>query len=181
MRQKNKIEKEIKQKKAAAYKNTGVYFEMTLAIIIIPFFSFLALSILGKNNPNLVNNILPIKSDINVFTEKAYYSTGENIELFVKNNSEEPIYFEPCQYLNRFEKMINGKWTEFSNYEGAKIYDESEFNREKNFVNCKIQLPESGAGTYRAVVQIYYECEKPGGSTCKNSNVFYSNEFEVKS
>lgn len=181
MKQKNKIKKEIKQKKTAGYKNTDVCFEMILAVIIIPFFSFLVLSVLGKNSPNLIKNVLPIRSDIKVFTEKTFYSAGENIELFIKNNSKEPIYFEPCEYLNKFEKMINGEWIKFSDYKGAKIYDESGFNREKNFANCEIQPPKNGAGTYRAVIRIYYECEKPGESMCKDSDIFYSNKFEVRS
>lgn len=180
MKQKNKTKKAIKQKKTAMRKSANIYFEMILAIIIIPLFSFLALSVLGKNSSDLIKNILPSKSDIKVFTEKISYSAGENIELFIKNDSKESIYFEPCQYLNRFEKMADGRWIESSSYEGAKIYDESGFNREKNFVNCKIQLPKNGAGIYRTVVQIYYECEKPGESMCKNSNIFYSNKFEVE-
>lgn len=176
MKQKNKTKK---WKKTAARKNANIYFETVLAIIIIPLFSFLALSILGKNSSCLIKNILPDKSDIKIFTEKTSYYAGENIELFIKNDSKKSIYFEPCQYLNKFEKMANGKWMESSDYGGAKVYDESEFNKGKKFASCKIQLPESGMGTYRAVVQIYYECEKPGESTCKNSDVFYSNEFEV--
>ncbi len=178
MKQKNKIKK---QKKTATRKSANIYFEMVLAIIIIPLFSFLVLSVLGKNSPDLIRNILPSKSDIKVFTEKISYSAGENIELFIKNDSEKPIYFEPCKYLNRFEKMADGKWMESSSYNGAKIYDESGFKKGKNFASCKIQLPENGAGIYRAVVRIYYECEKPGEDACKNSDVFYSNEFEVKS
>lgn len=179
MKQKNKTKKAIKYKKEAMRKNASIYFEMVLAIIIIPLFSFLALSVFGKNSSDFINKILPIKSDIKVFTGKTSYFAVENIELFIKNDSEKSIYFEPCQYLNKFEKMVNGQWVKFSNYEGAKIYDESEFNKEKNFVNCKIQSPENGMGTYRAIVQIYYECEKPGESMCKNSDIFYSNKFEV--
>ncbi len=181
MNQKNKTKKQKKQKKTAIRKSANVYFEMVLVIIIIPLFSFFIFSISGKNSPDFIKNILPIKSNIKIFTEKATYFAGENIELFVKNNSKELIYFEPCEYLNKFEKLVGGKWVESSSYEGAKIYDEFGFNREKNFVNCKIQLPENGAGTYRAVVQIYYECERPGEFMCKNSDIFYSNKFEVRS
>jgi len=181
MKQQNKTKKAIKQKKTAIRKKTNIYFEIVLIIIIIPFFSFLALSVFGKNSPDLIKNILPNKSDIKIFTEKTFYSAGEDIEIFVKNNSKKSIYFEPCKYLNRFEKMADGKWIESSSYAGAKIYDESGFKKEKDFASCKIQLPENGAGIYRTVVRIYYECEKPGENMCKNSNVFYSNKFEVKS
>jgi len=181
MKQQNKTKKAIKQKKTAIRKKTNIYFEIVLIIIIIPFFSFFILFILGKNTSDLIKNFLPIKSDIKVFTEKNFYYAGENIELFVKNDSKESIYFEPCEYLNKFEKKVNGRWIESSSYEGAKIYDESGFNREKNFVNCKINLPKDGAGIYRSVVQVYYECEKPGKNMCKNSEIFYSNKFEVKS
>ncbi len=176
MKQKNEAKK---QKKTMVRKNANIYFEIVLAIIIIPLFSFLVLSVLGKNSPDLIKNILPCRSDIKVFTEKISYSAGEKIELFIKNDSEKSIYFEPCQYLNKFEKMADGKWTEYSSYNGVKIYDEFGFNKGKNFASCKIQLPENGAGTYRSVVQIYYECEKPGEDACKNSDIFYSNKFEV--
>lgn len=178
MKQKNKTRK---NKKTATRKSVNIYFEMILAIIIIPLFSFLALSALGKNSSYLIKNIFPDKSDIKIFTGKISYFAGENIELFIKNDSEKPVYFEPCKYLNRFEKMTDGRWIESSSYKGAKIYDESGFNKEKYFASCKIQLPENGAGIYRAVVRIYYECEKPGESMCKDSDVFYSNKFEVKS
>jgi hypothetical protein len=170
-----------KQKNTIARKNNNIYFEVVLVIIIIPFFSFFTLSILGVNSYSLKRNISSNNNDINIFTEKTFYSAGDDIELFIKNDSKNSIYFEPCQHLNRFEKMIDGRWIEFSDYEGAKIYDESGFNREKNFVNCKIQLPKNGDGIYRSVVQVYYECEKPGENMCKDSDIFYSNEFEVRS
>jgi hypothetical protein len=177
----NKTKKEIKQKKTEMRENTNIYFEMILAVIAIPLFSFLVLSVFSKNSPDFVNKILPIESDIKVFTEKAFYSAGENIDLFIKNDSGESIYFEPCQYLDKFEKMVDGGWIESSNYKGAKVYDESWFNKEKNFANCSISLPKDGAGIYRSVVTVYYKCEKPGESMCKDSDVFYSNKFEVKS
>lgn len=181
MRQKTKTKKAtIKQKKRITKKSVNIYFEIVLAIIIIPLFSFSVLSILRGNGHNSIKNIFTNNSGIKVFTEKALYSKGENIELFIKNDSEKSIYFEPCEYLNKFEKMAGERWIKSSSYESAKIYNDVGFNKEKDFISCKIPLPENGAGIYRTVVKIYYECEKPGENMCKDSDIFYSNEFEVK-
>ena len=61
-----------------------------------------------------------------------------------------------------------------------KTYDNRAFRKEENITDCDINLPKSGAGIYRAVVEIYYDCQIPGREMCADSKVFYSNEFEVR-
>ncbi len=173
-KQDKKAKKEIKR------KNVNIYFEVILMIIVIPIFSFLSISIFKENDSGFVSKILTGKSDVKITTDKPFYVSGENMKLSIKNESINPIYFEPCEYLNKFEKKIDEKWRESFNYESIKDYDKFGFKREKNITNCEIKLPKEGAGIYRTVIQIYYECERPGEDMCRNSKAFYSNEFRVK-
>ncbi len=112
-------------------------------------------------------------------TEKNVYRIGDKIMLFIRNDSGNSIYFEPCEYLSNFEKKINGVWRSEKKIVEDKIYDSDNFRKEKSITSCKIDLPRSGAGTYRVVVRVYYNCQIPGENTCSNSKVFYSNEFKV--
>ena len=176
MKQKNIKKRNNKSKKRDTTDN--IFFEVILMIMIIPLFSFLTLSIFSKSK-NISYNVKSNTQKITITTEKRYYNTGEKIELSVKNKSINSIYFEPCEYLDKFEKKIDEKWRESFSYGGKKIYDEFGFKREDNITNCKIELPKEGTGIYRAVVRIYYECEGPGENMCADSKVFYSNEFEV--
>ena len=173
-KQDKKIKKGIKR------KNVNIYFELISIIIIIPLFSFFILSILNKNNTSSVYRIPTNKTNIKISTDMNFYFPGENIKLMIENNSKKTIYFEPCEYLNKFEKKIGGKWRESFNYEGIKAYDKFGFKREKNITKCEIKLPKEGVGIYRTVIQIYYGCERPGEDMCRNSKAFYSNEFRVK-
>ncbi|MCK5475176.1 MAG: hypothetical protein KAI71_01155 [Candidatus Pacebacteria bacterium] len=157
----------------------NVFLGVILTTILVLLFSFLVLLFFSKNK-NISYNIKDDTQEIIITTDKEHYSIGENIELYVKNRSTNSIYFEPCEYLDRFEKKIDGEWKESSNYRGENIYDESGFKREDNITNCEIQLPKDGVGIYRAVVQIYYECKSPGKNMCANSKIFYSNSFEIK-
>ena len=157
----------------------NVFLGVILTTMLVLLFSFLALLFFPKNK-NISYNIKGNTQKIIITTDKEHYNVGEDIELSVKNRLTNSIYFEPCEYLDKFEKMVNGKWRESFSYGGKKNYDEFGFKREDNITNCKIELPKEGAGIYRAVVRIYYECEGPGENMCANSKVFYSNEFEVR-
>lgn len=111
-----------------------------------------------------------------VNTDKNVYYAGDSIRLAIKNFTDRSIFSEPCEYLNNFEKKINGSWvsvkTEHSNFE----YDRFGFNSSKKITTCGIRLPES-EGVYRLIVKIYYGCQKP--ELCSGFENFYSNEFDV--
>ena len=177
MKQKNikKINSKSKKKNIVF----SIFLGVILMTIIVVLFSFSALLFLLENE-NIPYNVKSDTQKIKIATDKKNYSIGENIELSVKNRSTNSIYFEPCEYLDKFEKMVDEKWEKSSEDRDEKVYDESGFKKEDNITNCEIELPKEGAGLYRAVVQIYYECESPGRNMCANSKAFYSNEFEVK-
>jgi hypothetical protein len=118
--------------------------------------------------------------NVKIFTDKSVYSSDGSVTLVIANNSDRLIYFEPCEYLNNFEKKVNGVWVPVSKDENNKIYDKSGFNRKNNATECKIKLPQSGEGTYRINVPVYYDCQKPGKDMCQGSEIFYSNEFRIK-
>ena len=115
---------------------------------------------------------------VEISTAKNVYAEGEKIELTLKNNKKQSIYFKPCEYLNNFEKKINGEWEKENVVANNNDYNQSSFNKNKSITRCEIELPRSGKGIYRSVVQIYYNCLKPGD--CESSEIFYSNEFEIK-
>jgi len=128
------------------------------------------------------NNYQANTKSVEITTDKDIYVDGEKINIAIRNNEKQSIYFKPCEYLNTFEKKIEGKWKE----ENATAvlndndsYNKVSFNKNKNITKCEVKSPESGEGIYRSVIQIYYDCIKPG--YCKSSKVFYSNEFEIKS
>ena len=118
-----------------------------------------------------------IKS-VEISIDKNVYADNEKINLTVKNNGKQSIYFKPCEYLNNFEKKINGEWKkERVAVKDTYYYDQVSFNKNKSVTKCEIELPEAGEGIYRSVIEIYYNCLKPG--YCESSKTFYSNEFEV--
>jgi len=180
--------KTIRQKKKQQkYLGGRIYFEVILMVILIPTIALFLVSIFNK--PLFEKSREPLygrvyknsdKYSIEVTTEKNVYRLGDEMTLSIKNNSGDSIYFEPCEYLNNFEKKVNGVWISERSAVEDKIYDASNFRREENVTNCSVNLPKSaGAGIYRAVVRIYYDCQMPGGDMCSDSKVFYSNEFRV--
>ena len=115
---------------------------------------------------------------VEINTDKNVYLNTEKINLIIKNNEEQSIYFKPCEYLNNFEKKVDGEWKkERVIVKDTYYYDQVSFNKNKSVTKCEIELPEAGEGTYRSVIEIYYNCLKPG--YCESSKTFYSNEFEV--
>ncbi|MCK4525679.1 MAG: hypothetical protein KAU07_04530 [Candidatus Andersenbacteria bacterium] len=153
-------------------------------ILLISIFSILFISVLEtsfETEKNYSNNY-PINTEgVKIITDKSIYIANEKINLTVKNNEKQPIYFEPCEYLNNFEKKINGEWRkENTVINDDYYYNQVSFNRNRSLTECKIEPPKSGGGIYRSVIKIYYDCKKPGHTTCAYSKTFYSNEFEIK-
>ena len=118
-----------------------------------------------------------IKS-VEINTDKNIYTAGEKINLSIINNEKQLVYFKPCEYLNNFEKEIDKKWRkENITISDNNDYNQVSFNKNESITKCEIELPKSGEGIYRSVVQIYYNCAKPG--YCESSKTFYSNEFII--
>ena len=174
---KTKITKQKKKQQKSL--NGNIYFEVILMIILIPLFSFFVLSVFGTNKI-YKEHYLKDSKDVKILTDKNIYNLNDEIVLIIKNNSGEPVYFEPCEYLNNFEKKVGEKWVAENNFTSDKTYDKFDFNKRKSVTKCEIDLPKSGEGVYRTVVNVYYNCGKPGYDTCKSSETFYSNEFEVE-
>ena len=179
--------KVIKQKKKQQkYLGEEIYFEVILMIILIPTIVLFLVPIfqepLFKEICEQSHKIIykaDNKNSVEVVTEKNVYRVGDEMVLSVKNNSNNSIYFKPCEYLDNFEKKVNGDWVSEGNVIENKIYDSRNFKKEESITNCSISLPKSGAGIYRVVVKIYYDCQIPGEEMCSDSKVFYSNEFKV--
>ena len=172
--------KATKQKKQQQNRsNTNIYFEVILMIILIPILTLVLVS-LFKTDKVYKEYYSKDSKNVDILTDKNVYVNGEKINLTIKNNENQSIYFEPCEYLNNFEKKINGKWKKENmviddNY----YYNQNSFNKNKSVTKCEVKLPELGEGIYRLTVQIYYNCLKPGRDTCESSKTFYSNEFKI--
>ena len=179
--------KAIKQKKKQQkYMGETIYFEVVLMIILIPTTVLFLVPIFQKpifqKNYKQSRQIVyktDNKNSVRVATEKSVYKVGGEMVLSIKNNSDNSIYFEPCEYLNNFEKKVDDVWIKEENITKNKIYDSDSFKKGESVTSCKVDLSELSAGTYRSVVKIYYDCQAPGESACSNSKVFYSNEFKV--
>lgn len=172
--------KSKKQKQQKKYLGEKIYFETVLMIILIPTLVFFLVPVFKKADKFCKKNCLSEDSKyVEISTDKSVYGLRDEIILALKNNSDNSIYSEPCEYLNNFEKKINGVWKSAGETLTDKIYDTSSFDRKRNITRCEIESPKSGKGIYRSVVQIYYGCKKPDKNMCETSKTFYSNEFEV--
>lgn len=155
----------------------AVLFIFLIVIFLILFFSIVKINY--ETEKIYDNNHQTNIKSVEISTDKNVYDRSEKINLTVENNEKQSIYFEPCEYLNNFEKKINGKWErENAVVNNNDCYNQHSFNKSKNITECKVESPKSGEGIYRFVIQIYYNCLKPG--YCDNSKTFYSNEFEIK-
>lgn len=160
-----------------------IIFQVVLIIIVIPVFSFLTVTVFGnifykKISGN--NEIFTRGRKVNILTDKKLYYEKEKIVFAVENGSKEPIYIEPCEYLNNFEKNVNGSWEPYKKTVQNKVYDDYGFEKNKKVTICEFGLPEADSGIYRLVVKVYYDCKKPGENMCGKSDTFYSNGFEIK-
>ena len=176
------------KKKQQKYLGEMVYFEVILMVILIPTIVLFLVPIFQKplfkeicEQSHKIIYKADNKNSVEIATGKNVYKVGDEMVLSIKNNSGDSIYFEPCEYLDNFEKKVNGAWVSERNVIENKIYDSRNFKKEESITNCGISLPKSGAGIYRAVVKIYYDCQIPGEEMCSDSKVFYSNEFKVVS
>lgn len=181
---KTKITK--RKKKQQKYFGETVYFEVILMVVLIPTIVLFLVPIFQKplfkeiyKQPYGIVYKTDNKNSVEITTEKNVYKISDKMVLSIKNNSSDSIYFEPCEYLNNFEKKIDGVWVGEKSVVENKIYDSRNFKKEESITNCSVSLPKSGAGIYRAVVRIYYDCQTPGENMCSDSRVFYSNEFKI--
>ncbi|MEA2097489.1 MAG: hypothetical protein U9P70_00175 [Patescibacteria group bacterium] len=174
---KRRITKQRKKQKKGFTQN--IYFETILIILLIPTLVFVLVPIFNTNGI-YKEQCLEESKNVRILTDKNIYNPNDKIVLIVKNNSDEMVYFEPCEYLNNFDKKVNGRWITESDIIDNEIYDEYDFDKKDSIIKCKIDLPQSGDGIYRAVVKVYRDCKMPGYSMCKSSETFYSNEFEVE-
>jgi len=180
MKKQIKKTKIIKQKKKQQKcPNNNIYLEVILLAIIAPILTLVLVYVFKADKIQKEPNSKESK-DVKILTDKNIYNLNDEIVLIVRNNSGKSIYFEPCEYINIFEKKINGEWKKESVVinNDSSYYNQDSFNKNKSITKCEVKLPKSGEGIYRSVVQIYYNCVKPG--RCESSEVFYSNEFEVK-
>ncbi len=171
--------KKNKKKEKIIYQDSQIYFQTVIIIILIPILVFAFASSFRKTDKPCKSGYSQKSESVELLTNKKIYNPNDEIILALKNNSDNSIYFEPCEYLNNFEKKIDGVWKSAGETLTDKIYDASSFDRKRNITRCEIELPKSGKGVYRSVVQIYYGCKKPDKNMCETSKTFYSNEFEV--
>ena len=190
MKKQKKTTKTIIKRKNKQRKYLGemVYFEVILMVILIPTVVLFLVPIFQKplfkeihKQSYKVVYKTDNKNSVEIITGKNIYRVGDEMIISIKNNSSDSIYFEPCEYLSSFEKKINGIWVDEKSVVENEIYDSRNFKKEESITNCSVSLPKSGAGIYRAVVKIYYNCQTPGENMCSDSKVFYSNEFKVVS
>lgn len=184
------MKKETKKNNGINNQRAIFIFVMVIVLALLIFALTLFLSAIKinrtisdcKNNEYLRTALVvkrPNMKGVEVTTDKSVYSNDEKISLAIRNNEKQSIYFEPCEYLNDFEKKIDGAWQK-ENPVMSDNYNKSSFNKNKSATECEITLPESGEGIFRSAVQIYYNCQRPGYDMCQDSKTFYSNEFEVK-
>ena len=170
-----------KQKNNSSNSNQSLHLVMVLFAIFAAIFLILLLFLVKTKYEmkNIYDNSYYTKiKSVEINTDKNIYTAGEKINLSVINNEQQPVYFKPCEYLNNFEKEIDKKWKkEDATINDNNYYNQFSFNKNENITKCEIDLPKSGEGIYRSIVQIYYNCAKPG--YCKSSKTFYSNEFKV--
>ncbi|MCD6550477.1 hypothetical protein J7K24_02955 [bacterium] len=140
-------------------------------------------------------------NQVTITTDKTEYEQGEDIEMFIKNESNESIYLSTTECtgggeLNNLtlERYSSGNWKnqEFMNYPKPKYFacfvkcieikEGEEFNISGNKLeyydyNKKANFPLI-PGKYRFRIVTGKQCEKDTG--LKNTSVIYSNEFIIK-
>ncbi len=160
----------------------GIYFGGILAITFLLAYACLFFNLsLIKNGyyccPPLAEN--SSQNNVVIKTGKNSYGKNEKISFSVTNNSDEPVYAEPCEQLTNYEKKVGGKWLAVENSEPQKSRASAEFNKSKEKIVCDIDPPET-EGRFRIAANIYYGCQKADEKFCRESKKFYSNEFEIK-
>ena len=162
--------------------DAGIYFGGILAITFLVAYSCLFFNLsLMKNGYYCCSPAVEHSRQNNVAikTDKNSYNKNEKINFSITNNSDEPIYVEPCERLVSYEKKVNGKWLAMENSERQKNYASAGFNKSKKEIICSVNSPKD-EGRFRIAASVYYDCQKAGEEFCRESRKFYSNEFEVK-
>lgn len=112
-------------------------------------------------------------------TDKIEYENGEMIKFYLINDSNKSIFLRPCDYFNYFEKKNGSSWdgkllecnAEEIGGDFSKVYGEA-----KESLNSS----ELGAGVFRGVSFVYFDCSFPDISKCSSRKTVYSNEFRIK-
>jgi len=174
-------QQKTKDKKLANLTEARFYFELIVITILFPFIVLFLVDVFDRSESRDNNlNARKYNNKVEILTNKNFYNPNDRLFITIRNNSKKTIYFEPCDYLNNFEKKLDGNWLTANTASDNKSYDKSNFEkRKRNNIICEIKMPESGMGIYRLVLQVYYNCKMPRGDMCKGSDVFYSNEFEL--
>lgn len=174
-----KLNKKIKNSKKILKFDAEILFYFVLMAIlpvfIVVFYAQYEKIDNFRRNAYLIENL----DKIIIKTDKDIYKLGDRITLAIENYTERSVYSQPCEYLDNFEKNIDGKWINFGNRHEKIEYDKSGFNLSKKITKCTIPLPqEEDSGVYRFVVKVYHGCVEP--ENCAGAMDFYSNEFKVE-
>jgi len=172
-------QKPNKKNRKKVDKNNFLEFILVAIITLSSSSVFILMLLVFLKAENSPRDIEPKIQNILVTTEKNFYNSGEDIVLSIENNFNKPIYLEPCESQNRFERKINGEWQEILDFDKEINYDKSGFNKQNKIANCRVGMLSDEKGIYRSVVQAFYDCKKPGKEECGQSEIFYSNEFSV--
>jgi len=172
-----KINKKIKNKQNVLKFDAEILFYFFIMGILPLFIAAFYLQFDKINNPKNNAYLAENLERVMVKTDKNIYEFGDKIILAIENYSDRSIYSEPCEYLDNFEKYINGKWINLGVKHDKIKYDKSEFNLSKKITKCTLSLPKE-EGVYRFIVKVYQGCQKP--EICKGAIDFRSNEFRVE-
>jgi hypothetical protein len=114
--------------------------------------------------------------------DKISYNVDDVINLDIINNSNESIYLAPCEYFNKFEKKISGKWQSVSlvdcNAEQITA-DPTSIEKITKKVEEAVLAKRLGEGLWRGVSVVYFGCQKAQSESCKNNIKIFTNEFTI--
>lgn len=112
---------------------------------------------------------------------KEIYKVGEEIRIEIVNNSNRSIFLVPCKYFNKFQKKAGDEWQnmDLSSCSIALNQTGDSFEKVSEKINKKISSDKLGAGIWRGVSYIYFECQKANMDSCKDSQAIYTKEFEI--
>jgi len=174
-----KIKKQTKNNKKGLKFDAEVLFYFFIMAILPVFIA--AFYVQYERIDDLTGNTYLIENVDKIFikTDKSVYQLGGKIILAIENYTDRSIYSQPCEYLDNFEKYINGEWVNLGIRHENVEYDRSGFNLSKKTTKCALSIPEKeGEGVYRFVVKVYHGCQEP--ENCIGAIDFYSNEFRVE-
>ena len=179
----------IKKYYSAEYNIKALYYEKVENDIIVcaacncPRGDGILLKLYSKDREKMVSlgwkEGLPGDGDASIRTDKGSYATDENIAVEILNNSAAAIFYGGCADYSLEKKSGNG-WDQENTivcvWEGIPKKLEAGRTAESMALNLE-------AGTYRLVFGYGAGCEegKPmSQAECAETNIVYSEEFEVK-